>query len=588
MSRLLGAGGGACGDGNAADSAEASTRNYTYGVICALVGASLQAVGLQLWKLHYLRVDRQAAANEEEPQQALPEAGDTSIQASPNADGVDKLAGEMPLVLSSSPELDQRLKHMSRGSEPAALSHSVQYPSILAGTGPDFLTPRRKRQRRGHHSRSHSQDSNFSAALSSSHSETADMSLPVIIGSPAISPQASRHNVNDTSHPTLPAPSKSYMPSCLWLFGFTVFLVGNVLDFLALGLTKVSIVTLVGSGSLVVNTVMARLLLKETVTVLDVTSAALIILGISLTVVGNRSGVKDWCLDMLIAQYKRSDVTWMLIILSALIGACFAVMFLDWSRRKANSDDGVLAKPPRGIRAVTCIVGALVATYTILFGKAFSGLILLTLGGDNQFTDIFTVVIVAVFLVSLPTQLVLINMSLAVNDALMHIPNFYVFWNLGSIISGAIFYQELAELEAKDLVIFFLGVLVLIVAVTLTNVSGARKQKLADELAALAEAETEAKTGKSTERGAGSGQEAVDSLTLSGRHERSSEGVAASSDPVSYQAEMGFMSQFTTPMMTPLPPRTGNSVLLHLPPPFPMQMHQEGTVEGRVLMQGWA
>jgi len=48
------------------------------------------------------------------------------------------------------------------------------------------------------------------------------------------------------------------LPSCLWTIGFTVFLVGNVLDFLALGLTKVSIVTLVGSGSLVVNTVIAR------------------------------------------------------------------------------------------------------------------------------------------------------------------------------------------------------------------------------------------------------------------------------------------------------------------------------------------
>jgi hypothetical protein len=43
--------------------------------------------------------------------------------------------------------------------------------------------------------------------------------------------------------------------------------------------------------------------------------------------------------------------------------------------------------------------------------------------------------------VSLPAQLVLINMSLAINDALMHIPNFYVFWNLGSIICGAIFYH---------------------------------------------------------------------------------------------------------------------------------------------------
>ena len=39
-------------------------------------------------------------------------------------------------------------------------------------------------------------------------------------------------------------------------------------------------------------------------------------------------------------------------------------------------------------------------------------------------------------------------MSLAVNDALMHIPNFYVFWNLGSIISGAIFYQVPAQRDS--------------------------------------------------------------------------------------------------------------------------------------------
>lgn len=31
----------------------------------------------------------------------------------------------------------------------------------------------------------------------------------------------------------------------------------------------------------------------------------------------------------------------------------------------------------------------------------------------------------------------LINFSLAVNDALYHIPNYYVWWNAGSIVSGA-------------------------------------------------------------------------------------------------------------------------------------------------------
>jgi hypothetical protein len=152
--------------------------------------------------------------------------------------------------------------------------------------------------------------------------------------------------------------------------------------------------------------------------------------------------------------------------------------------RAIEKQTGVLPRPSRVVGAVTCLVGAFVATFTILFGKAFSGLIILSFTGQNQFTDVFTVLIVLVFLVSLPTQLVLINKSLAINDALMHIPNFYVFWNLGSIICGAVFYQELAELELIDMVIFFSGVLVLIIAVTMTNISGARKQREADAAAA--------------------------------------------------------------------------------------------------------
>jgi drug/metabolite transporter (DMT)-like permease len=170
---------------------------------------------------------------------------------------------------------------------------------------------------------------------------------------------------------------RAHLPSCLWTIGFTIFLVGNVLDFLALGWTKVSIVTLVGSGSLVVNTVMARVLLKETVTRLDVAAAFLIIIGISMTVIGNNSPVKDWTIDKLITQYQRTDVVAMLLIFAAVIISCFVVMGLDTMRRRAvvTSTGGPLPKMPRAIAAITCVVGAFVATFTILFGKAFSGLI---------------------------------------------------------------------------------------------------------------------------------------------------------------------------------------------------------------------
>ena len=110
----------------------------------------------------------------------------------------------------------------------------------------------------------------------------------------------------------------------------------------------------------------------------------------------------------IVAQYQRADVVVMLIIFACIISGCFFLMGSDHLRRKALAltTGQPMLKPPRFICAITCVVGALVATFTILFGKAFSGLILLTFGGENQFTDVFTVVIVVVFLVSLPSQLV--------------------------------------------------------------------------------------------------------------------------------------------------------------------------------------
>jgi len=192
------------------------------------------------------------------------------------------------------------------------------------------------------------------------------------------------------------------MSSALWSVGFIVFLVGNVLDFIALGLTKVSIVTLVGSGSLVVNTVMARLLLKEIVTTLDIMSAVCIILGISLTVIGNQSEVKEWPVEELVQQYSRPDVVVMLVMFTGVIVTCLLIMAMDTTRRRAvAARTGVAPRPSRWIGAITCIVGAFVATFTILFGKAFSNLILLTIAGDNQFTDIITVLIVLAFMVRL-------------------------------------------------------------------------------------------------------------------------------------------------------------------------------------------
>ncbi|MGB1600966.1 MAG: hypothetical protein ACPIOQ_49970, partial [Promethearchaeia archaeon] len=119
----------------------------------------------------------------------------------------------------------------------------------------------------------------------------------------------------------------------------------------------------------------------------------------------------------------------------------------------------------------------------VVFGKAFSGMLALSTAPDEppQFTteagrpNPWAAMVVILFLISVPTQLILINLSLAVNDALYHIPSFYVAWNLGSITAGAVVYEELSDMNLRQALMFGAGIVVLVLGIVLTNVSMAMK-----------------------------------------------------------------------------------------------------------------
>jgi len=77
----------------------------------------------------------------------------------------------------------------------------------------------------------------------------------------------------------------TYQSSCIWCVGFCLFALGNVCDFIALGIAPLSVVTMVGSWTLVINTLVANCLLHEVVLPYDILSDLLIITGIILTVI---------------------------------------------------------------------------------------------------------------------------------------------------------------------------------------------------------------------------------------------------------------------------------------------------------------
>ena len=270
--------------------------------------------------------------------------------------------------------------------------------------------------------------------------------------------------------------------SCIWVTGLCVFALGNVCDFIALGVAPLSVVTLLGSWSLVVNPLAAHFVLHEVVTKYDIISIVCIVTGIVLMVLGTDHTPNDWTLPRLMQHYRKIQVVILLVSLGCFVLASLVVLYVD-ARTRVNcrkNPDTTESGPSKYIRLLYVVVGSVVGNFTALFGKAFSGLLFVTLSGQDQFNDPFVAVILVVFAVSMPLQIYLINASLAVNDILYHIPNFYVFWYVGNIIIGAVFYDETAHFSVRNWVFFFGGLGVLFLGVLGTNITTPHKKSECD------------------------------------------------------------------------------------------------------------
>ena len=263
-----------------------------------------------------------------------------------------------------------------------------------------------------------------------------------------------------------------------WMAGLVCIGVGNGLDFVSLGITKQSVVTLVGSWSMIANTVLAAYVLGERTSRLDYVSAGIIVAGIAITVVANRTEEgTQWTVERIMARWGDPLCAAMLACLLVLVVGIAITLRVDYTRRlRVQVQAGsMLTKPVKVLRVLYVLLGALVAVFTVLLGKLASELIMLSLGGNNQFTGVLSVFLASLFVLSLPLQLFLINLSLSVNTALLHVPAFYVFWNLGSILTGAVFYQEMDTFAPAQWVAFVVGFCILTFGVLLINKSEAQR-----------------------------------------------------------------------------------------------------------------
>ncbi|CAE8598557.1 unnamed protein product, partial [Polarella glacialis] len=223
----------------------------------------------------------------------------------------------------------------------------------------------------------------------------------------------------------------------------------NGLDAVALGLAPQSVVSLLGAWSLAVNALTAPWLLQELRSGRDFAAVAAIGAGISLTLLGVNRTDRSWTTDEVLARFDQP----------AVVGYLFAVPLAAaglWSFLRCN---------PSWHKAWPAL-GALIGSVTLTTAKAT----MLLLGqvaahGSQLLTRWQAPAIILLFAASLPLQVYFINVSLSLNDALYHIPVFFVLWSLLSLVTAEIVFEEFSEFSRLDWTQFSLGVIVLFVGV---------------------------------------------------------------------------------------------------------------------------
>ena len=255
----------------------------------------------------------------------------------------------------------------------------------------------------------------------------------------------------------------------LWIIGFTVYLVGNAGDAIGLTFTAQSIITPLGSVSLVSNLFFAWLLVGEKIDKATLVATALIILGVVSIVVSSNASCSSFTLEILMQRFRQ--VSFLVFSFFHIALLVYLLWYTMQKEKKMKGEDGIFNLSLRErfyMRLAYPVVGSLFAAWTVLLIKSSGELMKVSFrSGSTQFLRIESWLIVVGFIVSCPLQIVYIQKGLAYFEAMYIVPIFSSCWSIGSISMGALFWGEFAEFQVWQYFLFFLGVLLVMIGVVL-------------------------------------------------------------------------------------------------------------------------
>eukprot|EP00933_Yihiella_yeosuensis_P035026 TRINITY_DN2849_c3_g1_i1.p1 TRINITY_DN2849_c3_g1~~TRINITY_DN2849_c3_g1_i1.p1 ORF type:complete len:431 (-),score=31.77 TRINITY_DN2849_c3_g1_i1:310-1602(-) len=254
------------------------------------------------------------------------------------------------------------------------------------------------------------------------------------------------------SHKESTGSASLYFFSPRWIFGFLIFLSGNLLTWIALGYGPASTLACFNSWNIIFAVVVAPMFFGESVSVGSKLAAIMLVLAcVWVTLAGPLPGV---VLDVhaigglfRTPAFLACSAACSLVLVSGLVRHCYSDAFAAAQPRSTTADLHIIA------------VAAIFGSYAVLFSKCTS--ILIQEGGhmSGHAWDHWQLWLwIAAIVLCGISQIHFLNLALRRGDASFVIPAYEAIGILVQIVVGGIFFREYLAFTLGEHVRFWTGV----------------------------------------------------------------------------------------------------------------------------------
>ncbi|KAI3383128.1 hypothetical protein SNEBB_000403 [Seison nebaliae] len=246
----------------------------------------------------------------------------------------------------------------------------------------------------------------------------------------------------------------SYLKDPLWWLGFLTMAFGEICNFVAFGALPASMVTMLGSLSIVVSAILSWKILKEKLDNLSIIGCILTIIGCSIIVIQriNDGGSIPNYLEEAKKNYKKISV------ISYGIGTLIFWFIVSFRMGDRTAHKNIL---------VYLLVCGSFGSFGVVCAKIISGAFQTNniFKEKTQLIDLFFIILLTIFL--LMTQVHYLNKSLdTFPTALVTTVNFVLFNLFTIFLSSQLFTDELHELNTKQFLTIILSFFIVLIGLS--------------------------------------------------------------------------------------------------------------------------